>query len=112
KEKALGGIMIWDLATDDEEWNLLKTVSHGLGVSSDEPTPDPEQPAFDLSPLEDLIEEAKAISNEDKTYTTNSFDRLQKAIIKAEAVVETIDSDEGVVKAVEDLQAAIDGLEE
>jgi len=112
KEKALGGIMIWDLATDDEEWNLLKTVSHGLGVSSDEPTPDPEQPAFDLSPLEDLIEEAKAISNEDKTYTTNSFDRLQKAIIKAEAAVETIDSDEGVVKAVEDLQATIDGLEE
>lgn len=41
EEQGLGGAMIWDLAGDDQEYNLLKTVSHGLGVSSEAPEPDP-----------------------------------------------------------------------
>lgn len=41
KEQGLGGAMIWDLAGDDQEYNLLKTVSHGLGVSNEAPEPDP-----------------------------------------------------------------------
>ncbi|MFB1051495.1 glycosyl hydrolase family 18 protein [Paraliobacillus sp. JSM ZJ581] len=43
KEKGLGGMMIWDLGTDDESWNLLKAVSYGLGVSNEPPTPDKKQ---------------------------------------------------------------------
>lgn len=112
KEKALGGIMIWDLATDDDGWNLLKTVSHGLGVSSDEPTPDPEQPSYDTSALEALIESAKGIANDDEKYTADSFLALQAAIADAEDALDTVASAEDVEEAVETLQAAIDGLEE
>lgn len=48
KEKGLGGMMIWDLGTDDEDWNLLKAVSYGLGVSDEAPTPDKKQYVTDV----------------------------------------------------------------
>ncbi|MBM7676220.1 glycoside hydrolase family 18 protein [Gracilibacillus alcaliphilus] len=51
KEQGLKGAMIWDLAGDDQDKNLLKTVSYGLGVSAEAPTPDPE-PVVELH-LED-----------------------------------------------------------
>ncbi|KRG15052.1 chitinase [Virgibacillus soli] len=41
KDQGLAGAMVWDLAGDDADYNLLKTVSHGLGVSNDAPAPDP-----------------------------------------------------------------------
>lgn len=44
KENGFAGAMIWDLGTDDADYNLLKAVSYGLGVSSEAPEPDPEQP--------------------------------------------------------------------
>src|SRR5699024_3847077 len=42
--KGLGGAMIWDLATDDADYNLLKTVSYHLGVADEQPADDPNQP--------------------------------------------------------------------
>ncbi|WP_413376089.1 glycosyl hydrolase family 18 protein [Alkalihalobacillus sp. 1P02AB] len=41
KETGLAGAMVWDLAGDDGDYNLLKTVSYGLGVSNEAPEPDP-----------------------------------------------------------------------
>lgn len=110
-DNGLGGAMIWDLATDDAEWNLLKTVSYGLGVSSDEPTPDPEQPAFDLSELRTLINEAKEITNDDSEYTEESFANLQKAIADAEVALDTIETEEKLAEAIASLLAALEALE-
>lgn len=41
KENGLAGAMIWDLGTDDADYNLLKTVAYGLGISTEAPEPDP-----------------------------------------------------------------------
>ncbi|WP_066185999.1 glycoside hydrolase family 18 protein [Gracilibacillus timonensis] len=54
KDQGLKGAMIWDLAGDDKELNLLKTISHGLGVSSEEPAPDPE-PIVELQVDDDPV---------------------------------------------------------
>ncbi|WP_407268557.1 discoidin domain-containing protein [Radiobacillus sp. PE A8.2] len=72
-----------------------------------EATPDP----VDVSELEDLITTAKAISNGDGAYTASSFEALQNAIVEAEAVLGTVETDAEVTAAVDALQAAIDGLE-
>ena len=36
--------MIWELSQDDGEYNLLKTVSSGLAISTEQPNPEPEEP--------------------------------------------------------------------
>ena len=58
KESGLAGAMIWDLSTDDKDYNLLKTVSHGLGVSTEAPESDPAQPGATDNPVpfEDIEE--------------------------------------------------------
>lgn len=66
----------------------------------------------DLTPLETLITDAKDITNEDASYTEETFAALQNAIGVAETALETIDSEEALVEAVTALQTAIDGLEE
>jgi len=65
---------------------------------------------IDFSVLEELIAEAKSISNEDESYTEESFEGLQLAIETAEASLEIIDSTDELTSALEALQAAIDGL--
>ncbi|MCB5936661.1 glycoside hydrolase family 3 protein, partial [Bacillus sp. DFI.2.34] len=64
----------------------------------------------DLAPLQNLIAEASAISNEDATYTDDSYQALQDAIAKAQEALETIQTEEELQKAIAELQAAIDGL--
>lgn len=66
----------------------------------------------DTSALENLIEEAEAISNEDDQYTEESFAALQDAIDDARSALGTVETPEDVTEAVNALQAAIDGLEE
>src|SRR5699024_4905003 len=44
KESGLAGAMIWELSQDGPDANLLKAVSHDLGISSEAPTPEPEEP--------------------------------------------------------------------
>lgn len=66
-DNGLGGAMIWDLSTDDDEWNLLKTVSFGLGISSEEPTPDPNQPGEeDDEGIDEDIDEDPIIEEDDE----------------------------------------------
>ncbi len=67
---------------------------------------------LDISELEALIEEAKEISNEDETYTEESYESLQQAIKEAEESLDSIDTTEKLSTAIESLQSAIDGLEE
>ena len=66
---------------------------------------------LDITALEELIAEAKAISNANNQYTEASFEALQTAITEAETVLKEIHSEEALEKAISDLQAAIDGLE-
>ncbi|CQR47248.1 Hyaluronoglucosaminidase precursor [Paraliobacillus sp. PM-2] len=66
----------------------------------------------DTTELEQLIVEANGYSNEDGTYTTPSFQALQDAIVAAEASLETIESEEDLNTAVNNLQAAIEGLKQ
>src|SRR5699024_5716937 len=65
---------------------------------------------IDVSELEKLISKAKSYSNEDKSYTTDSFKTLQQAIKVAEDALETIDTEEVLNIEIASLQAAIDGL--
>ncbi|MDY0409247.1 hypothetical protein [Paracerasibacillus soli] len=62
--------------------------------------------------MEKLIETAKAISNEDGKYTSDSFVALQEAIKVAESALETIETEEDLAAAIAALQSALDGLEE
>ncbi|MFJ7936075.1 discoidin domain-containing protein [Sporosarcina sp. NPDC096371] len=57
-----------------------------------------------------LIEEAKAISNDNGVYTVESFQTLQNAIKVAEAASESIKTEAELAAAMASLQAAIDGL--
>nr|WP_249316537.1 bacterial Ig-like domain-containing protein [Bacillus sp. FJAT-50079] len=66
---------------------------------------------IDLSELEQLIDATKAIENNGK-YTESSFAELQQAIVAAEKALETIETEAALNEALEDLQAAIDGLVE
>src|SRR5699024_4543897 len=67
---------------------------------------------LDKRKLEELINDAKSISNADGTYTADSYAELQAAIELAEEVLVTIDSQEALEASLEDLQNAIDGLVE
>ena len=60
-----------------------------------------------------MINQAKAISNDDKTYTESSFEILQDAIMVAESTHETVDPEDvdTLTNAITALQDAIDGLE-
>lgn len=71
-----------------------------------------EEREIDISPLEELIATAKAISNETGLYTEQSFALLQEAITEAEAALETIRFDFQLFAAIDALQRVIDGLEE
>lgn len=113
KDEGLAGAMIWDLATDDADYNLLKTVSHGLGISSEQPDPDPEQPGeVDVQKLESLIETAEAITIDDGPYTEESYQALKDAIDVANDAVGTIHSEDALIDEINALQAAIDALKE
>ncbi|CQR47250.1 Endo-alpha-N-acetylgalactosaminidase precursor [Paraliobacillus sp. PM-2] len=72
-----------------------------------EPDPDPE---VDVSVLEALLKEAKEISD-DGTYTSDSYEALQTAIAKADADIDTIETEEELDTAINALQTAMDELE-
>lgn len=70
-----------------------------------------EEPAVDFSALNAKIASAKAIHNNSGIYTKNSFDALQNAIAKAQAVAGDKNSkQEDVNKALQELQNAVNGL--
>ncbi|WP_331490878.1 LPXTG cell wall anchor domain-containing protein [Aquibacillus rhizosphaerae] len=69
-----------------------------------------EAPSLDVSELEELIITAKAITNDNQAYTEPSFEALQSAIRKAEATIETVDSEEVLANAISTLQTAMDSL--
>jgi LPXTG-motif cell wall-anchored protein len=93
----------------EEVLNAAVTALQGAidGLESTGPDLDP----VDVTELEDLVETAKAISNEDGSYTENSYQALQEAIATAEAALESIETEEVLNAAVTALQGAIDGLE-
>jgi pectate disaccharide-lyase len=64
-----------------------------------------------ITKLGNLINRAKAISNEEETYTESSFAILQEAIILAETTYETVDPEDThtLTTAIVALQKAIDG---
>jgi beta-galactosidase len=66
---------------------------------------------LDITELEELIAEAKDISNDHGSYTEKSYEALQAAITEAESALEEIDTEEALEEAISNLQAAMDGLE-
>ncbi len=71
----------------------------------------PKTPSLDLTPLETLIAEAKAITNDNLVYTDSSFAKLQAAIDVAVSALSTIKTEQELIEAIKTLKAAIDGLE-
>lgn len=71
-----------------------------------------ENEKVDVTELEELIVEAKTISNEEGVYTEDSFALLEAAIKEAEEALGTIETEDELVAALEALQKAINGLEE
>jgi fibronectin type 3 domain-containing protein len=70
----------------------------------------PQAPAVDVTGLQQLITTAKAIHNQNWTYTLASYQALQTAIAAAEASLATIDSELSLQAELTKLQAAIDEL--
>lgn len=66
---------------------------------------------LDILELETLIIEAEGISNEDNSYTSDSFKKLEEAIEHAKKAVVKIESEEGLKVAIASLQEAINNLE-
>lgn len=66
---------------------------------------------LDFTELEELIAEAKAISNEDNQYTEESYMALQNAIAAIEKSLGQITTEEELEKAIFDLKKAIESLE-
>nr|WP_328701164.1 hypothetical protein [Aquibacillus kalidii] len=67
---------------------------------------------IDITKLKQLIESARAISNQDKTYTDESYQALQEAIASAEVSLGEIEFESDLYAALEELQSAIDSLKE
>ncbi|MFJ7932922.1 glycosyl hydrolase family 95 catalytic domain-containing protein [Sporosarcina sp. NPDC096371] len=70
------------------------------------------EPGVDVTELEQLIAQAKAINNEDGAYTADSYQALQEAITAAELALESIKTEEQLATAIAALEAAIAGLVE
>lgn len=68
--------------------------------------------ALDKTPLLDKIREAKAIGNEEGTYTQESYAALQAAIAAAEAALDTAFSNAEIAAEVKKLDDAIQALRE
>ncbi len=73
-------------------------------------TPSEEIVVLSKAGLESLLAEAKDISNNEATYTVESYQALQSAIATAEQALASIETEEELNTAVEALQEAIDGL--
>jgi LPXTG-motif cell wall-anchored protein len=71
----------------------------------------PKTPSLDLTPLETLIAEAKAITNVNLVYTDSSFAKLQAAIEVAVSGLTSIKTEQELIEAINTLKAAIDELE-
>ncbi|ADU31971.1 ThuA domain-containing protein [Evansella cellulosilytica] len=96
------------IETEEELMNAISALLAAVeGLVERQP-----DPVLDVSELENLIESAKAISNEDEVYTDESYETLQAAIAEAEAQLEVIQTEAELVNALVALQAAIDGLVE
>ncbi|MCK0472800.1 carboxypeptidase regulatory-like domain-containing protein [Halalkalibacter sp. APA_J-10(15)] len=89
-----------------EALTALQTAIDGLEEKA------PEVPEVDVTELEELIDKARAITNEDGRYTEATYEALQAAIEKAQEEVTSIETEEELQEALIALQTAIDGLEE
>ncbi|MFJ7933779.1 NPCBM/NEW2 domain-containing protein [Sporosarcina sp. NPDC096371] len=87
----------------DDALDALTTAVEQLEVKGTEPE-------VDVTELQDLIEMAQAISNDDGTYTESSYESLQIAIKAAKSALSTIETEEELNVALVALQSAIDGL--
>src|SRR5699024_8169143 len=96
---------LWYATAEDEYGGFNKTSLQQFSTG-------PNEQKLDLTKLEALISEARAISNDDDVYTTDSFASLQEAIEVAEASLEAAETDEDVSEAIAELQLAIDNLVE
>lgn len=65
---------------------------------------------IDKTQLQELIDQAKAINNDNNQYTKESYQALQEAILKAEEELVTINSEKLLKAAIKELQTAIDNL--
>lgn len=91
----------------DIDWDRVIVPNKG-----ELPYVEEEAPELDLSSIESLIEEAKAISNQNGTYTEDSFQHLQEAITEAENALEAIRYEHEIHTVLGKLQGAINQLEE
>lgn len=66
----------------------------------------------DLNPLLALLAEAETYSNDEEQYTEKSFAALIAAISEAQSALAMVETEEDLIVAINDLQAAIDNLEE
>ncbi len=110
KQMGLGGDNSWGARPYDRFTlfaNQEYTHSYRLrpiGIDMVEP--------IDITPLEDLIEEAKRIDNADEQYTSESYQALQTAIEEAEVARSKIETEADLQQAITALQSAIESLEE
>ena len=102
-----------DLFTFDKNGRILSVKENQWATiwgTYDEVVGPEETPVIDVTELEELIAQTKAISNDTKKYTEPSFTALQNAIEVAEAALETIATEDELDDAIAALSMAIEGL--
>ncbi|WP_407272095.1 LPXTG cell wall anchor domain-containing protein [Radiobacillus sp. PE A8.2] len=104
---------ITPISYDESSGEVVVKVSHfSIYGVFEIASQNPDEQKVDVTELEELITTAKAYSNVDQTYTSDSFAALQAAIEQAEASLDTINSEKMLEKQLTELEAAISGLKE
>src|SRR5699024_4355024 len=108
-EGLMDDLLIYEGALTEEE--IVAYFEDGviLGV---EPDTDPEtKPEIDTSELEDMLEEAESIYNDDDQYTEVSFAAFEEALEEARTGLDDLQSEAERDELMTMLQEAMDGLE-
>src|SRR5699024_8193682 len=109
-EGLMDDLLIYEGALTEDE--IVAYFEDGV-IPGAEPDTDPEtKPEIDTSDLEDLLEEAESISNENQQYTDDSFSNLQDVIKEAKTVLDDPQSKDELNWILEELEKAIKDLDE
>src|SRR5699024_1959370 len=109
-EGLMDDLLIYEGALTEEE--IVAYFEDGVIPGAESDTDPETKPEINTSELEDLLEEAESISNEDQQYTDDSFSNLQDVIKEAKTVLDDPQSEDELNQILEELEKAIKDLDE
>src|SRR5690625_2981760 len=108
-EGLMDDLLIYEGALTEDE--IVTYFEDGVIPGAESDTDPETEPEIDTSDLEDLLEEAESISNDDDQYTEGSFAAFEEALEKARTGLDDLQSEAERDELMTMLQEAMDGLE-